>query len=140
VALPPDAAALLADAVLYLHAGFVLFVVAGQAFILLGWRRGWDAARNRGFRWSHLAAIAYVAVGSWLDLSCPLTLWENRLRALAAQEGYRRGFIADRVSELIFYEAPDWAFVLLYSLFGALTLFSFVRYPPARRASRRRGW
>lgn len=130
---------MLADAVLFLHAGFVLFVVAGQLFILLGWLRGWDAARNRWFRRSHLAAIAYVAVGSWLGLSCPLTTWENRLRALAAQEEYRRGFIADLVSELIFYEAPDWAFVLLYSLFGALVLFSFVRYPPTRRASNRHG-
>jgi hypothetical protein len=87
----------------------------------------------------HLGAIGYVVIGSWLGQSCPLTDWENRLRVLASQAGYRRGFIADRVSGLIFYEAPDWMFLWLYSVFGALVLYSFLRYPPARRDIRNGG-
>lgn len=123
----------MADAVLYLHAAFVLFVVGGQLLILLGWRLCWRFTQNPVFRWTHLAAIAYVAAGSALGLVCPLTAWENRLRGLAAQAGYRRGFIADRVSDAIFYHAPDWVFLAAYGLFAALVGYCFFRYPPRGR-------
>lgn len=133
MSLTPDQAATLADLVLYLHAGFVFFVVAGQLLILLGWRYTWEATRNPFFRWLHLAAIGYVVFGTWLGLDCPLTDWENRLRALASQAGYRRGFISDRVSSILFYETSDHVFLMLYSTFGFLVLYSFLRYPPSRR-------
>jgi hypothetical protein len=139
VQIAPAEAAALADAVLYLHAAFVSFVVGGQILILLGWRLDWRFTRNPGFRWTHLAAIVYVAGGSALGLVCPLTAWENHLRGLAAQAGYRRGFIADRVSGAIFYHAPDWVFPAAYGLFAALVAYCFFRYPPRGRVPKARG-
>lgn len=119
-----------ADAVLWLHAAFVLFVVAGQVVILCGWWRDWHWPRNRRFRLLHLGAIGLVVLQSWFGLVCPLTELESRLRALAGQSRYDIGFIADWVQRLLFYSAPAWVFGLLYTGFGAIVLLSFLLYPP----------
>jgi hypothetical protein len=51
----------LADAVLVLHAGVVLFVVAGLALTLVGGALRWRWVRNFWFRAAHLAAINDIA-------------------------------------------------------------------------------
>ena len=65
-----------ADALLVVHALFVLFVTAGLLLIATGGLRGWYWVRNAYFRWAHLLAIAVVVLQSWLGLICPLTIWE----------------------------------------------------------------
>ena len=70
----------LADAVLFVHVLFVLFVVGGFALILVGARR-WGWVRNRAFRIAHLAAIVFVTIETLLGFTCPLTLWEDVLRS-----------------------------------------------------------
>jgi len=72
--------ALLADVVLVVHFAFVLFVVGGFALILAGAALGWRWVRNRTFRYSHLAAIVFVAAESLVGMACPLTHWEHVLR------------------------------------------------------------
>src|SRR5262249_13150485 len=64
---------LLADAILVVHAAFVLFVVGGLAAIWIGiaFRRRY--AYHWTFRLAHLAAIAFVAIESILGFMCPLT-------------------------------------------------------------------
>lgn len=124
---------LLADIVLASHAGFVLFVVIGQALILGGWARGWRWARNFWFRLSHLVAIGVVVLQSWLGVWCPLTILESELRRRAGEEGYELSFIATCVQRYLFYEAPEWVFTLCYTLFGILAVMSFLLYRPAKR-------
>ena len=43
--------------VVFLHAGYVAFVVIGQLAILAGIAGGWRCVRNRRFRFAHLAAM-----------------------------------------------------------------------------------
>ena len=74
-----------------------------------------------------------VAAQAWLGIACPLTLLENRLRLQAGDPGYRRGFVIDWVERLLFYQAPDWVFLLLYSLSALLIALTFAAYPPRRR-------
>jgi hypothetical protein len=69
----------LADAILVVHFAFVLFVVLGFALVLAGGALGWRWVRNRGFRYTHLAAIAFVAVEALAD-ACPLTVAGGRPR------------------------------------------------------------
>jgi hypothetical protein len=73
----------LADAVLVIHLGFIVFAVAG-AFAALRWRR---------LIWAHppcaLWAVA-IMMGGWI---CPLTPLEASLRRCAGQAGYSGGFI-----------------------------------------------
>ena len=48
-----------ADAVVTVHAAFVVFVGGGQAAILIGWINYWNWTRHLVFRVAHLAAIGW---------------------------------------------------------------------------------
>lgn len=87
-----EAAALLADLVLALHAAFVVFVVAGGLLVL----------RRPRLAWLHLPAAAWGAAiefGGWI---CPLTPLENRLRYAAGEAGYAGDFLGHWL-ELLLY-------------------------------------
>ena len=122
-----------ADAVLLLHALFVVFVILGLALVLIGKWRGWQWVRHFGFRIAHLLAIAVVVLQSWLGVVCPLTRWEMNLRERAGDTTYPGAFIAHWVEGLLYYRAPDWVFVLIYTLFGALVAASWLWWVPPRR-------
>ncbi len=125
---------LLADLVLVLHFSYVLFVVVGQVLILLGGWRGWQWTRFWRFRLIHLACIGIVVLQSWLGVLCPLTLLEYKLRQLGgtATEEQSLSFIAYWLNRILFYDAPMWAFVVCYTLFGLIVAATFVLYPPRR--------
>lgn len=126
--------ALLADAVLLLHFAVLLFVVGGLLVLPLGVWCGWRWVRSFGFRLSHLAAIGFVVLQTWLGQHCPLTVWESSLRQQAGQRGYGdASFIAHWLHRLMFFEAPLWVFGLAYTLFGAAVLWAWWRWPPRRR-------
>ena len=121
-----------ADAVLILHAAFVIFVVAGLALILAGKPLGWHWVRHFGFRIAHLLAIAVVVLQAWLGAVCPLTRWETSLRARAGEATYEGAFIAQWVERLLYYRAPEWVFIALYTAFGALVIASWFWVRPRR--------
>lgn len=130
---------LAADAVLLLHAAFVLFVVVGQALILCGWRRGWRWTRGFTWRVVHLIAIGFVTLESWCGVACPLTVIENALRLRAGEFPYHDSFIGEWVQQLLFYSAPPWVFVGLYTSFASLVIVTFIMYPPRRSRGCKRG-
>ncbi len=123
---------LLADLVLIVHAGVVLFIVGGLAAIVAGNRCGWPWVNAWWFRLAHLAAIGVVAVQAWLGQLCPLTTLESWLRAQAGGAPYDRSFVAHWLHRLIFFEAPLWVFAAAYTAFAALVLLAWWRYPPRR--------
>ncbi len=127
---------LLADLILALHVSIVLFVVGGQALILLGGPLGWAWVRRAGFRFLHLALMGFIVVQTWLGQLCPLTVWEQDLRRAAGQAGYAESFIEHWLARLIFFEAPWSVFVAAYSAFFVLVLLSWWRWPPRRRPAR----
>ena len=122
-----------ADAVLLLHALFVVFVVSGLLLILAGGAFGWAWVRVRWFRIAHLAAIGVVVVQSWLGVICPLTTFEMALRTRAGESGYPGSFIAHWVETFLYYQAPPWVFVVCYTAFGALVIASWFWVRPRRR-------
>lgn len=123
---------LLADAVLVVHTGVVLFVVGGLAAIVAGNLLGWRWVNGRTFRLLHLVTIGVVVLQAWLGELCPLTTLESWLRVRAGQHGYPAGFIAHWLHRLLYWEAPLWVFGLAYSAFGALVLLAWWRWPPRR--------
>lgn len=74
---------LLADAVLALHFGVVVFVVGGLLAVLVGNGLGWRWVNRRRWRLMHLVAVVVVAAQAWLGVLCPLTTLESWLRAQA---------------------------------------------------------
>ena len=127
----------LADAVLSLHVGVVLFVVVGLVLVLAGnWLR-WHWVNAWWFRLAHLGAIAIVVAEAWLGIVCPLTTLEMWLRAQARGPTYTGSFIEHWLQRLLYYDAPGWVFVLAYSVFGLMVVASWWVFPPRRRDRRR---
>jgi hypothetical protein len=118
-----------ADFVVVIHACYVAFVVFGFVAILIGWAIGWSWVRNFYFRIVHLAAILLVCCEALIGTTCPLTVWENVLRAKGGQSGYSRDFIGYWIDSLIFYNAPPWMFTTIYLTFGAVVLLAFWLVP-----------
>jgi hypothetical protein len=122
-----------ADAILVIHFLFIAFVVVGQVCILLGGPLRWAWVRNRAFRFTHLTAIAVITVQAWLGMICPLTAWEQSLRRAAGEEAYEGTFVGYWLGRLIYCDAPFWAFVILYTLFGGVVVASWFLVRPVRR-------
>lgn len=131
--MPSSLLLLLADAVLLLHVLFVAFVVLGLLAIYLGGLLGWHWVRHRWFRLVHLGAIGYVVVQAWLGAVCPLTTLEMALRAEASSATYAGSFIQHWLQRLLYYTAPEWVFVAVYTLFGSLVLASWWVVRPVAR-------
>lgn len=116
---------LAADAILILHALFVAFVVFGLLLVLAGGIRGWQWVRNIWFRVAHLLAIGVVVLQSWLGMLCPLTTWEMALRERAGDAVYETSFVAHWLQRILFYQGPEWVFIVSYTLFAALVIASW---------------
>lgn len=121
----PAISTLLADVILVAHTGIVAFVVLGQLLFVAGSVRGWNWVRHAAIRLVHLGLMVYVMVQSWTGTTCPLTIWEQALRRQGGQTSYTESFIEHWLARLIFFNAPEWVFVLVYTLFGALVLLSW---------------
>lgn len=85
---------LLADLVVVVHCGFVLFVVLG-GLLALRWPRA---------AWLHLPAAIWGAGIEFAAGICPLTPLENHLRRLGGEAGYSGGFVEHYVLPVLY---PD---------------------------------
>lgn len=85
---------LLADLVLALHLGFILFVIGG----------GLVALRHPRLICLHLPAFAWGVAVELAGWYCPLTDLENHWRALSGAGGYDSSFIDRYLTPLIY---PD---------------------------------
>jgi polyferredoxin len=122
----------LADAVLTLHVGLVVFVVGGLAAIGAGNLLGWRWVNRLWLRAAHLGAIAIVAGQAWFGATCPITTLEMSLRAHAGESTYGGSFVEHWLQRLLYYEAPPWVFVAAYSLFACAVLAAWWTWPPRR--------
>ena len=82
----------LADLVVVLHFGFVLFVVLG-GLLALRWPR---------VAWLHLPAALWGAGIEFFQGFCPLTPLENHLRRLGGEAGYSGGFVEHYVLPVLY--------------------------------------
>ncbi|MEW8660815.1 MAG: DUF2784 domain-containing protein [Candidatus Thiodiazotropha sp.] len=124
---------LAADAILLIHALFVAFVVFGLVVVYIGHGLSWAWVRDYWFRIVHLICIAIVVVQSWIGVLCPLTTWEMQLREKAGADSYTGSFIQHWLQRILYYEAPDWVFLLVYTIFGIIVFASWFIVRPIRK-------
>ena len=119
-----------ADAVLVLHAGFVVFVVLG-GLLALRWPRA---------AWVHLPAAAWGAAIELFGWICPLTPLEQALRRRGGEAGYTGGFVEHYVFALLYPQGLTRGLQLALGLFVLavnLAVYLWV-WRRARRRSRAR--
>ena len=83
---------IMANIVVLIHLGFIIFAALGGLFFI--WRR-W-------FIWLHVPAFLWAV---WIEITgaiCPLTHLENWLRMKAGQGGYESDFIAAYILPLLY--------------------------------------
>ena len=118
----------LADAVLVLHLGFVLFVVLGGLLVL----------KRPGIAWLHLPAAIWGVLIEYTGWICPLTPLENSLRTRGGQTAYSGSFIQHYIQPVLYPAGLTRATqVALGSLLLILNLAAYgVVISRMRRASR----
>lgn len=82
----------LADVVVVLHLGFILFVMLGGLLVL---RWPWLA-------YVHLPAVVWGVLVEWMGWICPLTPLENRLRVQAGEWAYQQSFVAEYILPIVY--------------------------------------
>lgn len=82
----------LADLVIVLHFGFIVFVLFG-GFLTIWWR--W-------IPWIHLPAVLWATALEFAGWICPLTPLENRLRQAGGDAGYSGGFLEQYALPIIY--------------------------------------
>ena len=122
----------LADLLVFVHVLYVGYVVVGQVAIMVAAPFRWEWARNPWFRFSHLLAIAIVAYEALNNIRCPLTVWEEQLRALGGQDmAAGQSFVGRLFHDLLFYpDLPEIFFNTLHVAMFVLVLQGVLMYPP----------
>ena len=115
---------MLAEAVVLLHLGFVLFVIFG-GLLAFRWRRA---------PWLHVPAAVWGALIEFAGWICPLTPLENWLRRLGGQSGYQGGFVEHYILPVLY---PRGLTRNVQVLLGTLVvLFNLAIYLMLRRRGR----
>lgn len=123
---------LCADLVVAIHLAYVAYVIVGQLVIIAGAAMKWQWVRNPWFRFTHLLAIAIVAVEAIKGWPCPLTVWEAQLRELAGQAfNGSESFMGKLLHDLLFFEnVPQLVLDTGYVATMILVLQGLIMYPP----------
>jgi len=110
---------LAADAVVLIHLAFIFFVCCG-GFFAWRWRR---------VAWFHVPAAIWGALIEFAGWICPLTPFENKLRALAGGAGYQGGFIDHYLIPVIYPERLTFSMQLAFgTLVVILNAFAYAVY------------
>jgi hypothetical protein len=118
---------LLADLLVVLHLGFILFVVLG-GLLVLRWPR---------LAWVHLPCALWgllIEIYGWI---CPLTPLENRWRLRGGQGGYEESFIEHYLLPVIY--PPGLTRGVQLALAAAVATVNLAVYLLVLRRRRRRG-
>ncbi len=93
---------LLENAVLIVHAAFILWVIFGWVF----------TARRRIARWAHILCVAYGIFIEASNLTCPLTFAEQALERRAGFAAYRHSFLLHYLELLVYPDIPPAALTI----------------------------
>lgn len=119
-----------ANLILYIHFLYVVAVILPVFLIPIGARFNWRWVWSWKLRAIHVGMMGFVLVEVLVGLVCPLTWLENYFLDAAGKSGYQNSFIAYWVERIMYWNAPQWVFILAYLLFFVLILFLWKKYRP----------
>ena len=123
---------ILADFLVALHLSWILFMVVGFVLTLVAFLRK-EIFDWLVFRTLHLLGILYVGTYAVLRKSCPLTIWENELRAKADPEGaYPGSFIVHYLEKFVYPDIEWWMIFTATAIVTVFTLVVYILRPPER--------
>lgn len=120
-----------ADIVVGIHVAYVGYVVLGQLAIIVAAPFKWQWARNPWFRFSHLTAIGIVAFEEIQGIRCPLTVWEEQLRALGGQVATgSETFMGRLMQDILYRDMPPVFFTTVHLAAFVLIVQALIMFPP----------
>jgi hypothetical protein len=131
---------LIADLVVAVHIAYVAYVLGGLLVILVGLIRKWRWIRSPWFRLTHLTAILIVVLELVFKTSCPLTVFEMRLRAMAGESVSAGTFVGRLMHYLLFAAVPGWMAEVIYIGCAVAIALTFVLAPPRWRRREQSAW
>lgn len=121
-----------ADTIVVMHFAWILFMLVGFILTLCAffWRGFFDKWL---FRTLHLFGIVYVSFLAIMGKYCPLTIWENSLRAkYDSTLTYSGSCIVHYIEKLIYLDV-NLLVMLIPTIFIAIfTLVVFIIKPPTK--------
>lgn len=123
---------ILADVIVVLHFGWILFLLIGFILIPAGfwWRKFFDLWL---FRTIHLGGIVYVGLLTIMGKFCPLTIWEYNLRQkYDADLVYPGSFIIYYMEKLVYPDVNPLVIQIPTVFIAVFTILVFIARPPGR--------
>ena len=123
---------ILADAIVVIHFVWILLMLAGFIFTLCGFF--WKGFFDRWlFRTLHLCGIAYVSLLAIMGKYCPLTIWENALRA-KYDPGltYAGSFMIHYVEKIVYPDVDPLIIQIPTTFIAVFTVVVFIFRPPKK--------
>ena len=123
---------ILADTIVILHLGWILFMLAGFILTLRGFFQKCFFDRWL-FRTLHLFGIIYVSLLAILGKYCPLTLWENSLRAKYDPAlTYPGSFVVHYAEKLVYPDLNPLIIIIPTFFIAVFIVVIFIIRPPKR--------
>ena len=123
---------ILADIIVIVHLFWILFMLIGFLLTLCGLFRR-EFLDRWLFRTIHLFGIAYVSLLAIMGKYCPLTLWENTLRAKYDPSlTYPGSFMIHYVERLVYPDINPLIIRIPTTFIAVFTVIVFILRPPRR--------
>lgn len=123
---------LFADIIMVVHFGWMLFMLFGFIITLVGLFKK-EILERWLFRTIHALGIIFVSVLAVLKGYCPLTLWENALRAKYDPSlVYVGSCMVHYVQKLLYPDINPLVIRAVTTFVGFFTVVVFIIRPPAK--------
>ena len=121
---------ILANIVVLIHLILVLFMIHGFFFTIFALFKK-ELLDKWLLRTTHLIGISCVVIINILDKSCPLTIWENILRAKYDPSAtYPGSFIASYLVKILYPDVHPLIINIPTIFIGMFTLLVYILKPP----------
>lgn len=123
---------LLADFIVVIHFVWILFILVGFFLTVLGFF--YKAYFEKWiFRTLHLIGIFYVAILAVAGKYCPLTVWENSLRAQYDPSlTYPGSFMIHYIERFIYPEVHPLSIIVPTAFIAIFTIAIYIIKPPGK--------